>query len=130
MPLLSKAGSILRQTANKQLRSELSPFRLSIHQAIRCTSSMASSEALRGFFSEYWNSFICDLLSSCWAISCWDDSSFVMQVVCIRQMNKLWGKLLRNLVKLLTVYYYLNSVRILEKIRLEGIVALPGQLVL
>lgn len=50
MPFLSKAGSILRETANKQLRSELSPFRLSIHQAIRCTSSMASSEALRGFF--------------------------------------------------------------------------------
>ncbi|KAM5562316.1 glycine-rich RNA-binding protein 3, mitochondrial-like [Rosa sericea] len=43
MPLLSKAGSILRQTANRQIKSELS-----IHQAIRCTSSMASSEALRG----------------------------------------------------------------------------------
>lgn len=48
MPFLSKAGSILRQTANKKLRSELSPFTLSIHQAIRCTSSMASLEALRG----------------------------------------------------------------------------------
>ncbi|XP_004290523.1 PREDICTED: succinate dehydrogenase subunit 3-1, mitochondrial-like [Fragaria vesca subsp. vesca] len=48
MPLLSKAGSILRQTANRQVKSELSSFKLSIHQAIRCTSSMGSSEALRG----------------------------------------------------------------------------------
>ncbi|KAL6211270.1 hypothetical protein ACLB2K_016497 [Fragaria x ananassa] len=48
MPLLSKAGSILRQTANRQVKSELSSFKLSIHQAIRCTSSMGSSDALRG----------------------------------------------------------------------------------
>ncbi|XP_050366784.1 succinate dehydrogenase subunit 3-1, mitochondrial-like [Argentina anserina] len=39
MPLLSKAGSILRHTANRQVKSELS----AIHQAIRCTSSMGSS---------------------------------------------------------------------------------------
>ncbi|KAL6213943.1 hypothetical protein ACLB2K_013382 [Fragaria x ananassa] len=48
MPLLSKAGSILRQTATRQVKSELLSFKLSIHQAIRCTSSMGSSEALRG----------------------------------------------------------------------------------
>lgn len=48
MAFLSKIGNILRQTANKQIRSELSPFKLSIHQAVRCMSSMASSKLFIG----------------------------------------------------------------------------------
>ncbi|KAB2609458.1 glycine-rich RNA-binding protein 4 [Pyrus ussuriensis x Pyrus communis] len=48
MAFLSKIGSILRQTANKQIRSEVSPFKLSIHQAIRCMSSMGSSKLFIG----------------------------------------------------------------------------------
>ncbi|XP_004290350.1 PREDICTED: uncharacterized protein LOC101313081 isoform X2 [Fragaria vesca subsp. vesca] len=38
MSLLSKAGSLLRQTANRQ----------SIHHSIRCPSSMGTQQALRG----------------------------------------------------------------------------------
>ncbi|PQM42146.1 glycine-rich RNA-binding protein blt801 [Prunus yedoensis var. nudiflora] len=51
MAFLSKIGNILRQTANKQIRSELSPFKLSIHQAVRCMSSMASSKLFIGGIS-------------------------------------------------------------------------------
>ncbi|XP_009345946.2 glycine-rich RNA-binding protein 4, mitochondrial [Pyrus x bretschneideri] len=51
MAFLSKIGSILRQTANKQIRSEVSPLKLSIHQAIRCMSSMASSKLFIGGIS-------------------------------------------------------------------------------
>ncbi|KAI5350883.1 PREDICTED: glycine-rich [Prunus dulcis] len=39
MAFLSKIGNILRWTANKHIRSELSPLKLSIHQAVRCMSN-------------------------------------------------------------------------------------------
>ncbi|KAK9926121.1 hypothetical protein M0R45_023367 [Rubus argutus] len=48
MAFLSKFGNILRQTANKQIKSELSPFKPSILQAIRCMSTGPSSKLFVG----------------------------------------------------------------------------------
>lgn len=48
MAFLSKFGNILRQTANKQIKSELSPFKPSILQAIRCMSTGPSSKLFIG----------------------------------------------------------------------------------
>ncbi|KAK9926122.1 hypothetical protein M0R45_023368 [Rubus argutus] len=51
MAFSSKFGNILRQIASKQIRSELSPFKLSTHHATRCMSSMGSSKLFIGGIS-------------------------------------------------------------------------------
>ncbi|PON70535.1 Splicing factor-like protein [Parasponia andersonii] len=51
MAFFSKFGNILRQSATKQISSEVYPFKLSITQAIRCMSSMASSKLFIGGIS-------------------------------------------------------------------------------
>lgn len=48
MAFLSKVGNMLRQTASKQLSSDFCAPKLSIYQAIRCMSSMASSKLFIG----------------------------------------------------------------------------------
>ncbi|KAB1216838.1 Glycine-rich RNA-binding protein 3, mitochondrial [Morella rubra] len=51
MAFLSKVGNMLRQTASKQLSSDFCAPKLSIYQAIRCMSSMASSKLFIGGLS-------------------------------------------------------------------------------
>ncbi|KAL6183013.1 hypothetical protein ACLB2K_044424 [Fragaria x ananassa] len=48
MAFLSKFGNVLRQSASKQINSDLSPFKLWTHQAVRCMSSMGSSKVFIG----------------------------------------------------------------------------------
>ncbi|XP_024175338.1 glycine-rich RNA-binding protein 3, mitochondrial [Rosa chinensis] len=48
MAFLSKFGNILRQTATRQIRSELVPSKPSIFQAIRCMSTGPSSKLFIG----------------------------------------------------------------------------------
>nr|XP_024929654.2 glycine-rich RNA-binding protein 2, mitochondrial [Ziziphus jujuba var. spinosa] len=51
MALFSKLGNILKQTSTRQISNELQPSKLSIFQAIRCMSSMASSKLFIGGIS-------------------------------------------------------------------------------
>ncbi|XP_062116712.1 glycine-rich RNA-binding protein blt801-like [Humulus lupulus] len=51
MAFFSKLGNILRQSAAKQISSEVSPFKLSMSQAVRCMCSMASSKLFIGGIS-------------------------------------------------------------------------------
>ncbi|XP_062027192.1 glycine-rich RNA-binding protein 2, mitochondrial-like [Rosa rugosa] len=51
MAFLSKFGNILRQSAGKQINSDLSSFKLWTHQAVRCMSSMGSSKLFIGGIS-------------------------------------------------------------------------------
>ncbi|KAF4385036.1 hypothetical protein G4B88_017837 [Cannabis sativa] len=51
MAFFSKLGNILRQSATKQISSEVSPFKLSMSQAVRCMCSMASSKLFIGGIS-------------------------------------------------------------------------------
>lgn len=100
MAFLSKFGNILRQTANKQIKSELSPFKPSILQAIRCMSTGPSSKLFIGgtlliaqisFPSRVW----------CFCVN--RVSVFVLQVFHFRLMNRVSGKNLPNMVKFLMV---------------------------
>ncbi|PRQ16337.1 putative nucleotide-binding alpha-beta plait domain-containing protein [Rosa chinensis] len=51
MAFLSKFGNILRQSAGKQINSDLSSFKLWTHQAVRCMSSMGGSKLFIGGIS-------------------------------------------------------------------------------
>ena len=48
MAFLSKVGNILRQSATKRISSEVSPFKVSAFQAIRCMSNMPGSKVYVG----------------------------------------------------------------------------------
>lgn len=101
MAFLSKFGNILRQTANKQIKSEMSPFKPSILQAIRCMSTGPSSKLFIG--GALLIAQISFPPSRVWCFCVNRVSVFVLQVFHFRLMNRVSGKNLPNMVKFLMV---------------------------
>jgi len=101
MAFLTKMGNMLRQTASRQMASEISASRPSIYQAMRC---MSSSKLFVGGAYLILLCFSCILM-----LLLVDIYQISLQVFLSRQMTTVWKRLLINMAMLSKVHEWISQ---------------------